>query len=167
MADAALAAAKVVGLDRIGCINLAIDITAWCDCAGFAGRPIVPNLGVFASPDPVAVDMACIDAATAAPGIPGSVAEQYGVMGPGIPKFSACSSVTGNSQFIQLKAGQKNGLGTMSYDLERVDQVPSARPYVSCQVPLGARFKKLFDRLPLFPDGGYRRAEEVDLEELR
>jgi uncharacterized Fe-S center protein len=172
IADAARATQKVVGPDRVGCINLAIDITSWCDCAGFAGRPIIPNLGVFVSPDPVAVDMACIDAANAAPGIPGSDAEQYGVMECGVPKFSTCSSVIGVSQLLQLKTGQKNGLGSMEYELERIDQVESVLPYLfnpgpGDPVPLGTRFKRLFEKLPVFPSEGYRRREDVDLEELR
>ncbi len=172
IADAALAAAKTVGADRIGYINLAIDVTPWCDCSGLADRPIVPNLGVFASCDPVAIDLACLNAATAAPGVPGSVAEQYGVLAPGVNKFSACSAVTGNSELLQLKAGNKNGLGSMEYELEPVGQVESALPFIfnpagGDPVPLGARFRRLFSKIPIHPQNGIRRAEKVNLEELR
>ncbi len=172
IADAALGAAKAVGPDRIGYINLAIDVTPWCDCSGLADRPIVPNLGVFASRDPVAIDLACVQACTAAPGIPGSVAEQYGVMAPGLNKFSTCSAVAGNSEMVQIKAGQKNGLGSTEFELERIGQVESALPYLynpggGDPVPLGARFRKLFKKLPITPEQRIRRAEDVDLEDLR
>jgi len=46
---ACLAAVKTVGAGKVAFINLAIDITNLCDCAGFADVPILPDLGVFAS----------------------------------------------------------------------------------------------------------------------
>ena len=61
IADGALGAVTAVGKEKCGFINLAIDISPRCDCVGFADMPIVPNLGVFASKDPVAIDMACLD----------------------------------------------------------------------------------------------------------
>ena len=62
IADAALAVEKTVGRDKVGYINMAIDISPACDCTGHAGVPIVPNVGVFASTDAVAIDMACVEA---------------------------------------------------------------------------------------------------------
>ena len=109
IADAALGALKALGHRRIGFINLAIDVAPMCDCLGWSDRPIVPNIGVFASKDPVAIDTACLDAVTAAPGVPGSVAELKGVDARGAIKHDKCSSLVGASQFIQVKAGQKNG----------------------------------------------------------
>lgn len=43
-------------------ISLAIDISPYCDCHGKNDVPIVPNIGMFASFDPVALDVACADA---------------------------------------------------------------------------------------------------------
>ena len=43
-------------------INLAMDISPNCDCHGENDAPILPNIGMFASFDPVAVDQACVDA---------------------------------------------------------------------------------------------------------
>lgn len=40
-------------------INYAINITAGCDCEPRPMRSVVPNIGIFASLDPVAVDSAC------------------------------------------------------------------------------------------------------------
>ena len=75
--DAALGVVKTV--PKVGFVTLAIDVSPKCDCAGFSDMPIVPNLGVFASTDPVAIDQACVDAVTDSPGIPGSLSDEMGV----------------------------------------------------------------------------------------
>ena len=43
-------------------INLAMDISPNCDCHGENDAPILPDIGMFASFDPVAIDQACADA---------------------------------------------------------------------------------------------------------
>ena len=42
-------------------ISLAIDISPFCDCYGSNDAPILPDVGMFASFDPVALDQACVD----------------------------------------------------------------------------------------------------------
>ena len=51
-------------------ISLAIDISPNCDCHAENDTPIVNDIGMFASFDPVALDQACIDATLAAPALP-------------------------------------------------------------------------------------------------
>jgi uncharacterized Fe-S center protein len=51
---------------------IAMDITPGCDCFGVSDLPIVPDLGIFASTDPVAIDAAALDALQAASGYPTS-----------------------------------------------------------------------------------------------
>ena len=46
-------------------ISFAMSITGGCDCEGRKMKPIMPDLGIFASTDPVAIDKACWDAAAA------------------------------------------------------------------------------------------------------
>ncbi len=58
IADACMATVKAVGKEKVGFINMAIDISPWCDCVNFADTPLVPNIGVFAGYDPVALDKA-------------------------------------------------------------------------------------------------------------
>ncbi len=48
-------------------ISLVIDVSPYCDCHGENDAAIVPNVGMFASFDPVALDMACADAVNAQP----------------------------------------------------------------------------------------------------
>ena len=43
-------------------ISLIIDVSPNCDCRAENDAAIVPNVGMFASFDPVALDMACVDA---------------------------------------------------------------------------------------------------------
>ena len=43
-------------------ISLVIDVSPHCDCHSENDVPLVPNVGMFASFDPVALDQACADA---------------------------------------------------------------------------------------------------------
>ena len=51
-------------------ISLAMDISPNCDCHAENDTPIVGDIGMFASFDPVAIDQACIDAVLAQPTLP-------------------------------------------------------------------------------------------------
>jgi uncharacterized Fe-S center protein len=46
-------------------ISIVIDVSPCCDCHSENDRAIVPNVGMFASFDPVALDQACADAVNA------------------------------------------------------------------------------------------------------
>lgn len=54
-------------------INLVMDISPYCDCHSENDLPILPDIGMFASFDPVALDQACADACNNANPITGSV----------------------------------------------------------------------------------------------
>ena len=174
IADAALGVEKAVGRDRVGYINMAVDISPRCDCANHADVPIVPHLGVFASKDPVAIDMACVDAAKASPGIPGSAAEMMEAHRPGDAKFEAAAATFhGQSEVASINTGHTIGLGSREYDLIEVEPADPLRhrfPYdrrASRQ-----RFKEKFEKFTPFPydrhDGkGYAREDEVDLEAMK
>ena len=43
-------------------ISLICDVSPNCDCHAENDIPIIPNVGMFASFDPVALDVACADA---------------------------------------------------------------------------------------------------------
>lgn len=58
-------------------VSLVVDVSPNCDCHSENDAPIVPNVGMFASFDPVALDMACADAVNRQPVLAGSLlAEQ-------------------------------------------------------------------------------------------
>ncbi|NLW58798.1 MAG: DUF362 domain-containing protein [Firmicutes bacterium] len=54
-------------------ISLVIDVSPYCDCYGRNDIPIVPDVGMFASFDPVALDQACADAVNKQPVVAGSL----------------------------------------------------------------------------------------------
>ena len=57
-------------------ISLVVDVSPFCDCHSENDVPIVPNVGMFASFDPVALDVACADAVNLQPVMKGSVLEK-------------------------------------------------------------------------------------------
>jgi len=174
MADACLAVVKTVGQDKVGYINMAIDVSPACDCVGYADMPIVPNLGVFAGRDPVALDKATVDRAAQAPGMPGSAAEDYGAGAPGARKFTAASAVNvpDLSEEIQIETGAINGLGTKDYEMVDVQPLLDRRHWGFTDArPLRQRFGPLYARENPFPverfDGrGFDRMDEVDLDRV-
>lgn len=57
-------------------IMIANDISPVCDCHSSNDVPIVPNVGMFASGDPVAIDLACVEMVLKQPMMPGSVLDK-------------------------------------------------------------------------------------------
>jgi uncharacterized Fe-S center protein len=146
IADGALGAVLAVGKEKCGFINLAIDISPRCDCVGFADMPIVPNLGVFASKDPVAIDMACLDKVRESHGMPGSIADDFDLLDPGTRKFETVSAtVHGLSEETQINTGTLNGLGNREYTLiETEPQAMKRHVFALDQRPTGERFRQKF-----------------------
>jgi len=168
IADSALAAVKSVGVGKVGFINLAVDISPLCDCVSYSDRPIVPNLGVFASWDPVALDSACISKTKEASGMPGSVAMEKGVMEPGMAKFTACGSAMGISEEIQPNVGQEIGLGTREFEMVEVPPAIDPTPFLCDDKIAGSKLRRVFAKKgDIYPKGGFNRVDEVDIEDMR
>ncbi len=108
------------GSEKIRYLNIAIDIPAQCDCVSNASIPVVPDLGIFGSSDPVAVDKACIDAETAAPGLPFLNKEEEWTkpIEKGIEKFKALNPILDTS--LVFEAAVKNKLGNTNYELVKI-----------------------------------------------
>ncbi len=87
-----------------------------CDCSSWSDLPVVPDIGILASRDPVAIDQAAFDLVKAAPVSAGSVLEGKG--GPGDDKFALLHPETRGSS--QLEYAQGIGLGSRSYELVRI-----------------------------------------------
>ena len=122
IADAATGYVNACGKDNFLYINYCFDVTPICDCAQFHDRPMIPNLGVFVSRDPVAVDMACLEACEAANVVPGSKAEEFGFSDPNTDRFTNCSTAYKVSQWTQINSAVYNGLGSSEYEL--IESVP-------------------------------------------
>ncbi|MEG2159186.1 MAG: DUF362 domain-containing protein, partial [Clostridia bacterium] len=54
-------------------INIVMDVSPYCDCYSAPDVAIIPNVGMFASADPVALDCACADACNKMPSLPNSL----------------------------------------------------------------------------------------------
>ncbi|MFX1564305.1 MAG: DUF362 domain-containing protein [Promethearchaeota archaeon] len=117
-----------VGRDRFFYLNVALDISEMCDCASFAPQAIVPDLGIFAARDPIAIDAACLDTLNESVPVLTSTCKN---MEPGEDKFTmACARVnpeTGerilvHTHHLQLEYGEELGVGTKAYELKRIDK---------------------------------------------
>ncbi len=122
--DAAAGYINAIGKDKMIYLNYAFDISPWCDCCAFHDRALIPNIGVFASKDPVAVDMASVEATEAVAANPGSTADQFGFSEPNTERFTNCSSMAKKSQWAQLNAGVYNGIGSTDYVLVKSEPAP-------------------------------------------
>jgi hypothetical protein len=114
-AENAAAVVKVVGKGKIGYLTLLVDILPHCDCHPHSDVPMVPDLGVLSSKDPVAIDRAAIDLINAAPGIRGTASEDSGALKPGIDRLQKVNPQT--HWRLQLEEAEKRGLGTQGYEL--------------------------------------------------
>jgi uncharacterized Fe-S center protein len=97
-------------------MNFITQVSPDCDCYGHSDAPIVPDIGICAATDPVALDQACADLVNAAEGN-GRSALQSGV-DPGGDKFRGAHP--GVEWEIQLEHGEKIGLGSRRYQLVRI-----------------------------------------------
>ena len=102
-------------------INLVMDISPNCDCHSENDAPIIPDVGMFASFDPVALDQACADACNNMPVLADSqLADNLAT-----PGFCACGDHFTDSAPVThwqsaLEHGEKIGLGTREYELVKV-----------------------------------------------
>ena len=100
-------------------ISLVMDVSPNCDCHAENDVPIVPNVGMFASFDPVALDQACADAVNAMPVNPNSVlGERHGHDCSCGDHFHMTHPET--NWEVQMEHGEKLGLGTREYELIRI-----------------------------------------------
>ena len=94
-------------------INLVIDVSPYCDCHAENDAAIVPDVGFFASFDPVALDIACADAVNAQPVISNTCLSEAGHEGH--DHFGAMFPTTDWRTCIEH--AKKIGLGTDEYEL--------------------------------------------------
>lgn len=97
-------------------VNFLNNITPTCDCHPNSDLPIVPDIGILASIDPVAIDKASIDLINGSSGIMGSTLE--GAFQKGEDKFrSLYPDIDYNAQ---IDHAVRRGLGTREYRIIEV-----------------------------------------------
>ncbi len=102
--------------NKICYINFLMDITPDCDCVPWSDSPIVPDIGILASNDPVALDMASYHLVNQQCGFKHSLLSHNHEEGK--DKFRGLyEKIEGD---IQMKYGEKIGLGSMEYELIKI-----------------------------------------------
>ena len=97
-------------------INIVNNVSPYCDCHSENDVPIVPDIGMFASFDPVAIDVACADAVNAQPVMPNSILAERNQCHH--DHFTDTHPVT-NWKYC-VDHAEKIGLGTMDYELIKI-----------------------------------------------
>jgi len=98
---------------RVGFFNILLNITPDCDCVPWSDAPLVPDIGILASQDPVAIDQASFDLVNRQRGLENSLLQRNHE--PGKDKFlGVWENTLGN---IQVDYGDEIGLGHKEYRL--------------------------------------------------
>ena len=97
-------------------ISLVIDVSPNCDCHSENDIPIVPDVGMFASFDPVALDRACADAVNRQPVMAGSQLDDM----PHTHHDHFINSAPETNWKVCLEHAEKIGLGTQEYELVEI-----------------------------------------------
>ena len=94
-------------------VNFITQVSPACDCYGHSDAPIIPDIGILASTDPVAIDQASVDLVNQATGLPDTA--------------MTCNHEPGGDKFrgvhpdidweITLAHAEKVGLGSRTYEL--------------------------------------------------
>lgn len=99
-------------------MSLVIDVSPFCDCHGENDAPILPNIGMFASYDLVALDQACADACMKATPIRNSILGDNMAAENFEDHHDHFKNTTPESEWeTQLIHGEKIGLGSRNYEL--------------------------------------------------
>lgn len=96
--------------NKSGFINFLMNVTPDCDCRSWSDLPIVSDIGILASRDPVAIDVASVDLVNKAQGLKGTRLRD-------IDSKDKFGSVTGIDWTPQLDYAQEIGLGSKEYEL--------------------------------------------------
>lgn len=100
-------------------ISLIMDVSPNCDCHAENDAPIVADIGMLASSDPVALDQACADLVNAAAPIVNSQLGEHLAQDPaGCAEHDNFHNSTPESEWEScLEHGEKIGMGSREYEL--------------------------------------------------
>ena len=103
---------------KVAFFNFIVEVTPDCDCFPWSDNPIINNVGILASTDPIAIDQASYDMVNRQPGLAGCKLDE-GALAPGVDKFRALYPKIDGTH--QLAYGEQLGLGTRQYTLIEVE----------------------------------------------
>ncbi|MBQ5830572.1 MAG: DUF362 domain-containing protein [Alistipes sp.] len=103
-------------------ISIVVDISPNCDCHAENDAPILPDIGMFASADALALDQACADACLAATPLPGSQLYDHIHAEGFCDHHDHFKNSTPESEWRScLEHAEKIGLGSRDYELIKYD----------------------------------------------
>jgi uncharacterized protein len=97
-------------------VNFITDVSPACDCYPYNDAPIVRDIGILASTDPVAIDQASVDLVNRQTALSDTCLKEN--TGPGEDKFKGIYPKV--EWEIQLDYAQSLGLGSREYKLEKI-----------------------------------------------
>lgn len=102
-------------------ISLIVDVSPNCDCHPENDAPILPNIGMFASFDPLALDQACVDACLKAEPLPNSQLTDNMKQADFCDHHDHFENTTVNTEYKTCLAhAEKIGLGSREYEIVTV-----------------------------------------------
>lgn len=104
--------------NRVLFINHVTNVTPFCDCWGFSSPSIVPDVGILASTDIVAVEQSSIDMIKTEDYIQGSLPHPLEVRDI---EGHLLYKIHGKDPYLQCEEAAKLGLGSQEYELEEVE----------------------------------------------
>lgn len=99
-------------------ISLVVDVSPTCDCHSGNDAPMLPDVGMFASTDPLAIDQACVDACLKQEPLPNTQLTDQMAKEDFCDHHDHFENVTPNAEYKTCLAhAAKIGLGNREYEL--------------------------------------------------
>lgn len=99
-------------------ISLVVDVSPTCDCHSGNDAPMLPDVGMFASTDPLAIDQACVDACLKQEPLPNTLLTEQMAKEDFCDHHDHFENVTPNAEYKTCLAhAAKIGLGNREYEL--------------------------------------------------
>ena len=105
--------------EKAGHINFITDVTPDCDCPSWSDQPIIPDQGIIAGQDPVAVEQASLDMVNQAEVLPNSELGEYQGEAAGKNKFELLYPESDGGERL-IEYAEELGMGSRDYELEEI-----------------------------------------------
>ena len=113
LAAASSTVLSTFGHGKVLYLNFMLEIQPECDCMPGADVPVMQDLGIMMSYDPVAVEQACMDMLAKAEPLPGSAASDMKIT----PGQDVLFALNQRPAGIQMEECERMGLGSRQYEL--------------------------------------------------
>jgi hypothetical protein len=97
-------------------INFLTQVTVYCDCWGFSSPALIPDVGILASENIVAIDNASLDLTRDGAPLPGSLPPERKLL----EGRHMMERIHGKDPYIQIREMEDVGLGTSAYTLKTI-----------------------------------------------